>query len=177
MVPGSLERWPAEPSRMAAAQRWSFTPGHDGALDRAQRTRKAALLQLLPQGQRILDALLPPGAQLLAVLCASAQRRTTGWPLREPICTQVLAHGGPNESDLGRNRGDRQPVSVQRHHGVVARQSACAFGLAWTNRRRQPEGPRLSRAGSLHTGGLHTCAQCRGMAMEDTFKGLTAVAR
>src|SRR6266487_3529906 len=35
----------------------------------------------------------------------------------------------------------------------------------------------MSWAGSLHTRGLHTRAQCRGMAMEDTFKGLTAVAR
>src|SRR5437867_7288869 len=66
---------------------------------------------------------------------------------------------------------------MQCDDGVVPHQSTCALGLAWTNRRRQPQRPWLSWAGSLHTGGLHTCAQCSSMSMEDTFKGLTAVAR
>src|SRR2546429_474295 len=151
MVPGGLERWPAEPSRMAAAQRWSFTPGHHGSLDRPQRARKAALLQLLPQGQRILDALLPAGAQILAVPGACTQRCMPGWPFGKSVRTQVLANGGPTETDFGSDRGDRQPVGVQRHDGVVPSQPTCALGLAWTNRRRQPEGPRLSWAGSLYT--------------------------
>src|SRR5438132_1080480 len=100
---------------------------------RAQRAVKALLLQLLPQGQCVLDALLPAGTQILAVSGASAQRCMTRWPFGKPVCTHVLANSRPTKTDLGSNRGDRQPIGVQRHDGVVARQSACALGLTWTD--------------------------------------------